>query len=382
MTSKERMLITMRHGIPDRVPVTPDISNMIPARLTGKPFWDLYLYQDPPLWVAYIDAVKQLGIDGMLDYQVVVDFPDEIIPPDPRRGVAIVERTEERLVTRRYCDEGAQRTWAPVCDIYPRYDPPTVNVPIVKVNIPEIPDRWEPVTGVKAWPVGEELFALAYEMMGDHGLVGMVCGTSSVVSSVEGVYQYYDDPDAVRADAQRLLEASRRRMAHIAEMRVRPDYIQCGGSGSLVFQTVEIFRDVSLEIIQSVTQQCREAGIVSHLHSCGPERALVKICAEETALDGIEPLEIPPMGDCHLAELKHAFGDRLVLKGNLHTTEVMLRGSYAEVFHASRQAIADAAMGGGFVLSTGDQCGRDTPLTNIQAMLDAAEQYGRYTSPH
>ena len=48
MTSRERLQILVRGGIPDHVPVAPDTSNMIPARLTGKPFWDLYLYQDPP----------------------------------------------------------------------------------------------------------------------------------------------------------------------------------------------------------------------------------------------------------------------------------------------------------------------------------------------
>jgi uroporphyrinogen decarboxylase len=39
---------------------------------------------------------------------------------------------------------------------------------------------------------------------------------------------------------------------------------------------------------------------------------------------------------------------------------------------ASRQAIEDAARGGAFILSTGDQCGRDTPLDNIRAMVETA----------
>ncbi|HUT33160.1 MAG TPA: hypothetical protein VNE39_06765 [Planctomycetota bacterium] len=38
----------------------------------------------------------------------------------------------------------------------------------------------------------------------------------------------------------------------------------------------------------------------------------------------------------------------------------------------------DAAAGGGFILSTGDQCGRDTPDENILAMLEVARDYGRY----
>jgi hypothetical protein len=56
MTSRERLLTVLRGGIPDCVPVMPDFSNMIPAKRTGKPFWDIYLYNDPPLWEAYIDC--------------------------------------------------------------------------------------------------------------------------------------------------------------------------------------------------------------------------------------------------------------------------------------------------------------------------------------
>lgn len=50
MTNRERLQKVLRGEIPDCVPVAPDFSNMIPARLTGKPFWDLYLYNDCPSW--------------------------------------------------------------------------------------------------------------------------------------------------------------------------------------------------------------------------------------------------------------------------------------------------------------------------------------------
>jgi len=84
------------------------------------------------------------------------------------------------------------------------------------------------------------------------------------------------------------------------------------------------------------------------------------------------------MGDCDLAEVKRRFGSKLSLMGNLHTTDVMLRGSVETVREAARKAIADAGEGGGFILSTGDQCGRDTPFENIFAMIETAQEYGKY----
>src|SRR4030067_2133654 len=73
MTSRERSLTVLKGGIPDCVPVCPDISNMVPARLTGKPFWDIYVYQNPPLWKAHLDAMKHFDLDGGFE---LYDFGD------------------------------------------------------------------------------------------------------------------------------------------------------------------------------------------------------------------------------------------------------------------------------------------------------------------
>jgi Uroporphyrinogen-III decarboxylase len=86
------------------------------------------------------------------------------------------------------------------------------------------------------------------------------------------------------------------------------------------------------------------------------------------------------MGDCVLADLKKKHGSKITLKGNLHTTDVMLRGTPDDVIRAACEAMRDGAEGGRFMLSTGDQCGRDTPDENLRALLFAAEEYGVYDS--
>ncbi len=81
------------------------------------------------------------------------------------------------------------------------------------------------------------------------------------------------------------------------------------------------------------------------------------------------------MGDCDLAEVKRLYGHKLSLMGNLHTTDLMLRGTAEQVKAAARKAIDDAGTGGGFILSTGDQCGRDTPDENIFALVEVCKTY-------
>jgi len=378
MTPRERLLTVLAGKIPDCVPVMPDCSNMIPARLTGKPFWDLYLYQDPPIWKAYLDCARHFGFDVLMDGYVPITLPEEVDPNAAPWEPMIVYESPERLVVQHCLQEHGRRRWSERVTVYYVADPPTGNVPPAKIGLPPVPERWRPVEGVKPWPGGGELLALAKRELGDQGLFGVFCGTSCLLGNPDDIYSYYDDPEPWRRRSAELLEYFEQRFHRLLALPVKPDFIATGASGTLVFQTVKMFRELALPIVQRITELAAAAGVPTHIHSCGPERELVRICAEETALTVIDPLEQLPMGDCDLGELKRRYGSRLVLKGNLHTTDTMLRGTPEQVAAASRRAIDQAGAGGRFILSTGDQCGRDTPDENIRAMVATAREYGRY----
>ena len=377
MTPRERLLTVLRGDIPDCVPVAPDFSNMIPARLTGKPFWDLYLYRDPPIWEAYVECAKRFDIDSLMDGYFPLTFPEDAAD-GPAWETDIVFRDPERIVTQRSRVDGGRRVWEATVTAYRIADPPMRSMRPEALGLPPEPERWEPVEGVKEVDTGPEGLKRMMSLMGDQGLVGVNLACTLALPGEEGVFLYYDNPDKHEQWAAERVEAVERRFARIMAMDVRPDFVCVGGSGTLIFQTVAMLRKLALPAVKRAIELSAEAGIPTQVHSCGPERELVKIMAEETDLTVIDPLEPPPMGDCDLAELKRLYGGKLTLKGNLHTTEVMLRGTPEEVAAASRRAIDDAAEGGRFILSTGDQCGRDTPDENLRAMVETARTYGRY----
>ena len=379
MTPRQRLFTVLRGEIPDCVPVAPDFSNMIPARMTGKPFWEIYLYNDPPLWRAYVDCANHFDIDALVDGFFPLVFPDEIVErPDWENY--IVFKTEERLVTQQSYVENGKRVWNDVVDVYYVDDPPTMRVSPGKVGLRPTPEEFEPVVGVNLVELGPDGFRSFRECVGDRGLVGVPLTGSCAVCSEEGIYEYYDNPDKHEQWAQERIELVEKRFKRIMSLAEdnRPDFLTVGGSGSLVFQTVDIFRQLAFPAVKRGIELAKAAGFPTHAHSCGPEKELVKIFAEETNLTVIDPLEVSPMGDCDLAELKKLYGDKIVLKGNLHTTEVMLHGTVDDVVKASKKAIDDAGANGRFILSTGDQCGRDTPDENIFAMIETARTYGRY----
>jgi uroporphyrinogen decarboxylase len=78
----------------------------------------------------------------------------------------------------------------------------------------------------------------------------------------------------------------------------------------------------------------------------------------------LETLGPPFQGDCDLAEINRLFGKRLALKGEIQTTRLLMATS-EELENVAKWCIDVAGEGGGYVLSTGDQVGRDTPEENI-----------------
>jgi uroporphyrinogen decarboxylase len=383
MTPKQRFLTAMTNGKPDRVPCTPDFSNMIPCRLTGKPFWDIYLHQDPPLWRAYLHAAKYFGIDPWFQY-ACLDF-DGPVDRDVQWQHEILSRTDERIVRRSV----ARTPEGDLCgeDTFYRADPPTPTRKVItdlasqRKQLPYIYRmpagyRTDAARAMKAEltaTFGEEVaFGTAVGFTGFQGWFYLFEGGAETLA-----YLAYDHPELLDELAAWQEKVLLRQVEMIIESKLF-DYLLLGGSGAVTLCSPSLFDRYAFPSIQKVTRLCRQAGLPTMLHCCGKEMHLLRRCAEESDLNCANPLEVPPMGDCTLAEAKRLFGHKLSLMGNLHTTDLMLRGSVEQVKAAARQAIADAGQGGGFLLSTGDQCGRDTPDQNIFAMVEVCKTYGRY----
>ena len=375
MTSRERMMAAMRHKIPDRVPVAPDISNMIPCRLTGKPFWEIYLNQSPPLWKAYLDAVKYYGMDGW-----VVAHSVKLKQETPINVTENIYKQNNswKAVRTYHTPDGDLREVI----VSPIADSPT---PIEKL-IKNFKEDFKKIRHLYSKVVGydDSVLQELKSSVGESGVISTyvgVPGFHEFLSFFHGnleavVYAYMDEPELF----QELCDLHEKKELSKLEILLDRgiDAILTGGSGSVTLQSPEIWSKLSFPTIKEITKRCHQAGVISGIHSCGKEEFLIQKCAEETDLDYVNPLELPPMGDCTISGIRQKIGEKLCLMGNLHTTDTMLFGSEETVRRESLQAILDGGIHGNFILSTGDQPGRDTPDRNIFAMVDIAKRFGKY----
>jgi uroporphyrinogen decarboxylase len=384
MTGRQRMMTAFARQEPDCVPVSPDISAMVPIRLSGKSFEEMFLdglshhgYASASVAQAYVDAVKYFGMDGWYIYGSM----KEIVPSDrPRWESTFTPWLEggqlRHEVARTSAGDLTRQT------LFPLGEPP-----------------WEPEKPVKDlrrdWPrlravMGENEDWQWHDRFDDRDRIGEL-GVYSVAIGIpqdwwffqrEGGYNVvffdYSDEEAYMEEVFEFY--TRYALARLrAAISAGADEIMLGGSASsLSASSPRNFRKFDLPFIKSAAEICKQAGAFSHLHVCGRSRKAVEMVAEETEVDVIEPLEEPPGGDVDIAEFKKRYGNRVCLKGNINTFDFMLNATPQQVEEKARRLIDDCAEGGGFVLSTGDQCGRDTPDANLFKLVEVARTYGRY----
>jgi len=382
MTSKERLLITLKGGQADYVPVSPDISVMVPDRLTGRPFYEIQLdgrehfgWTSATHGEAYVEAVKYFGFDGFYMYGGL----KQVKPEDrPEFESEVITVPEGRLVKRICHTKKGDLTEE---ELFFADEPPWRRVKPLK-NLREDFEKIKLMMGESEWDWEKEY--RDKHVIGDFGVyLGMVPVFQDwFFHNRQGGFEkmildYMTEPKLIEEIHEFWMEWA---LANVSAMiRAKADVIMLGGSSaSLSVSSPKLFRQFELPFIQKASTICKEAGIVSHLHVCGRSMELVEIVAEESDLASMEPLEEPPAGNVDLKEAKRRFGKRLCLKGNINTTDFMLHATPKQVEEKCQRLIDDAAEDGGFILSTGDQCGRDTPDANIFKMVEVATTYGKY----
>lgn len=382
MTSKERMLKTFRRKRADRVPVCPDISVMVPAKRTGRPFYELFLdgkehtgWTSETYTKAYVDTVKYFGMDGWYVYGGLKEvrpegapkFTETIVPVSEGKLVKRVcqtplgELTEEEIF---FGDEPSWRDGKPIKDLRQDFE------------------RMKYLLGHDSWK-WEKAFK-DRDRIGEYGVYSPVVAVFQDwwFNNRQGGFErcfmdFHEETKFMEEVHEFWMDWS---LAYVrALVEARPDEVMFGGSSaSLSISSPDLFRRFELPFLQRASKICREAGIVSHLHVCGRSWELVQIVADETDIDVMEPMEEPPGGNVDIAEAKRRVGNKLCIKGNINTFDFMLNAAPDQVEAKCKKLIDEAARDGGFVLSTGDQCGRDTPHANLFKMVEVAETYGRY----
>lgn len=351
MISRDRVLMSLNHEEPDRVPVYAEYTPEARRRLFGH----LGIPDERPTDIALAEAMDH----DLLTFQV-----------GPVTGYHLTDDPE-------YVDEwGIRWRWVrnPAGSRYTEI----VEHPLAGCRDPNdfaVPDFGE-----------RGRYAGCVDLVRTYGkercIIGsIVCTLFELSWYLRGMGQVMQDmclnKDFFHAYLDRLLgwalEAGRR----LAEIGV--DIIYTGddfGSQSAMLISPQMFREFFKPRYAQLYSALKAVhpGIKIAHHSCGCIAPIIQDFVEIglDILNPVQPLAMDP------AQIKRRFGKHLTLWGTVDEQRVLPFGSPQDVAQEVKLRLRSVAPGGGFILSPAHNVQVDTPLDNIMAFYETAKACGSY----
>jgi len=143
------------------------------------------------------------------------------------------------------------------------------------------------------------------------------------------------------------------------------------------FISLEVYRDLVFSSVSKLAHAIRAVGGIAYLHTCGHIADRLELFAD-TGVNGIECMDPPPLGNVTLAEAKQKIGDRISLKGNIDSVNVLLLDDDEGVDRIVQETLHAGKPDGGYVLSTACSVAQDVKPERIRRLYSLTEEFGYY----
>lgn len=207
--------------------------------------------------------------------------------------------------------------------------------------------------------------ALTHTSDGAFGIAGDLMGQDELFRSV------YERPDFVRELLRIVTEKLIAYLDFCWEEEKLPTPRDFAWTDDLaVGLSTEVYRDMVLPAEQKL--RFHFDGYVS-LHMCGAVDHLLEVFADDLKIHELQGFGY----QVDLDRVAAVMGGRVVLIGNVNPM-LIHSGTPEQVREATRRVIRKLAAGRGLIIQDGNNIPPGSPLANINAMMEAAELYGRY----
>jgi len=365
MTSKERLLTTIRHEEPDVVPNAPRIWAFLGEYYqgTGKGILDAAEEFDFDPIICIGPSLP--GLDSRVSIETETQQKGDLTEIRRRIKTPAGEMTDGYAVAPRGREYGISPN--------PHWFEHAVKG---KEDLDKI--RYLFSQPEKA---NIDNYATTVENVGERGLVevrptaGADQFLANYVGNAAAMIMYYDDRKLLEELLKLFHEYNKAVMRKCLEEGAKVIFDSWFNVSLSTGWSPQIYRDMFVPLMKENVQLTHSHGALYHFYDDGRCMEFIEDWAE-CGMDVIATLTPPPVGDVDLALAKKRVGGRVCLKGNIDLLYVIYKGTPELVREKVKEAIEVAAPGGGFILSTSDSIREGTPVENVRAYFEAAREYG------
>jgi uroporphyrinogen-III decarboxylase len=365
---EERIAKTKRFETPDRVAVVPAINFRTLLPKIGVRFSEYYADPETMLrsqilgqkWLmenvktdAY--AITGAWVGGWTDFQntteasafgVKVDFPENDIPVANEHGWVKDEIDLHRLERIDFIHSGLNQR--------------QINYRQAMMAIAEkYPVRFQ--DGPVFYPGANPALT--------HTSNGPFTNASHLMGSVEVFSAVLEKPGFLR----QLLEIITQKTLAWLDFCWQEEQIETRSFAWTDDLSAYLSADTWRELILPCNKMLRDHFDWASLHMCGQTTHLLEIFANELKIN-----ELQGFGwQVNLDKIAEVMGGRVVLLGNVSPLTIA-KGTPEQVKQETRCVIEKLAAHRGLIIQDGNNISPESPLENINAMMEAALEYGRY----
>ena len=370
MTQKERFLSALRLETPDRVPVSPLYHCRYAHKHLGRSDWKAVF--DCHREIGSCHFRGPIGIGHATDPVEGYSHSSEVLVDDPPHRVT---------KTTFHTPDGDLTSTHDVGTI--PHDPLVGKTTEYYVKEPEdwkiFINYWEKLLET-ARPHRSETVEEAVRVMGEEGVPSVGLGSAfSMVASQRGFEGFmtdlYDCPDLIERTHALACDLYENTVRSFLESPAEVGFYDiCWATGMGL--SPEMFDKWIGEEIARMCALVREVpGKFISLYTLGKMREIMPtmINARPHMIATFEPNE----GDLTLREAAELYGDKICVMGNFDCV-TLARGTLDEARDEARRCLQEGMVGGGYILGTGDEVPADTQFDNLKALVEVAEEHGRY----
>jgi uroporphyrinogen decarboxylase len=158
----------------------------------------------------------------------------------------------------------------------------------------------------------------------------------------------------------------------------RPDAILVSSAfAGAGFISRQMYREFVMPYEDEVFRAIHDQIGKSYVHTCGAIGDRLDLMAQ-TAVEGIDTLDPPPLGTVDLAQAKTEYGARFFFKGNLDAVNEMLHADDATFERAVEERLRIGKPGSGYILSSACSVAPHVKPERLRRLVEMAQQLGKY----
>lgn len=367
MKDRERILLTIDHKEPDRVPITFSGTKELQEKLCS------YFHKD-----LFADVLKIFkATDGLLLDYVTFHWPDtEGSPAYTKRHS---DGTREDYLGMKWKDvkyEGGVYSdvcYSPLASATTESEVRSYVDRILK-NTEAVDKAAEGIAGeclkkdrgekLIAYPAGALFTVTCWIRNMENLMIDMALGDVKADILINGLAEkeYREAEEALGISGKHL------------DILV---YVDDFGSQNGLLISRDMWRKYFRKHLTEIFALAHSYGLKTYLHSCGSVRELIPDFID-IGLDILNPVQVNAAG-MNPIELKKEYGGYLTFYGGLDSQKLIPFGTPAEIKEQVKHTMDIFKSGGGYIFGTTHNLQVNDPIDNIIALYETANEFAPYT---